>query len=127
MSDVPKRYLELGLRLGRHIDGLIDAYFGPPEIKERVDAEELLPPANIARDAAALIENLDGLEEQRRNWLRAQLFGLQTVARRLAGEEISFVDEVEWCYGVAPERVPEERFEAVQSPRGDAPRQWLAR
>ena len=113
MSDVPKRYLELGLRLGRHIDGLIDAYFGPPEIKERVEAEELLPPANIARDAAALIEDLDGLEEQRRNWLRAQLFGLQTVARRLAGEEISFVDEVEWCYGVAPERVPEERFEAV--------------
>jgi hypothetical protein len=113
MSDVPERYLELGLRLGRHIDGLVDAYYGPPEIKERVDAEELRAPADLARDAATLIEELDGLEEQRQNWLRAQLVGLETVARRLAGEEISFVDEVERCYGIAPERVPEERFEAV--------------
>jgi hypothetical protein len=113
VSDVSERYLELGLRLGRHIDGLIDAYYGPPEIKDRVDAEELPPPADLARNAAALIEDLDGLEEQRRRWLSAQLVGLETVARRLAGEEMSFVDEVERCYGVAPERVPEERFEAV--------------
>jgi hypothetical protein len=113
MSDVPERYLELGLRLGRHIHGLVDAYFGPPEIMDRVDAEELSEPADLARDAAALIGDLDGLEEQRRSWLRAQLIGLETVARRLAGEEIPFVDEVERCYGIAPERVPEEQFEAA--------------
>ncbi len=26
-----RRYLDLGLQLGRHIDGLVDAYYGPPE------------------------------------------------------------------------------------------------
>ena len=25
-----ERYLELGLRLGKHVDGLVDAYYGPP-------------------------------------------------------------------------------------------------
>ena len=113
MSDVPERYVELGLRLGRHVDGLVDAYFGPAELKQRVDAEELRAPKDLARDAAELLDGLDGdgLERQRGEWLRAQLVGLETVARRLAGEEIAFEDEVERCYGVRPERVPEETFE----------------
>jgi hypothetical protein len=111
MSDVPERYLELGLRLGRHADGLVDAYYGPAEIKERVEAEELQAPADLARDAANLIESLDGLEGQRRDWLRAQLVGLETVARKLAGEDIAYADEVERCYGIRPEHVPEEAFE----------------
>ena len=113
MSEVPERYLELGLRLGRHLDGLIDAYFGPPEIKERVDAEEPRNPTELAHDAAVLLEGLDGLEAKRRTWLQAQLVGLETVARRLAGDEIPFVEEVERCYGIAPERAPEDRFEAA--------------
>ena len=39
--------------------------------------------------------------------------GLETVARRLAGEEIAFEDEVERCYGVRPRRAPEDVFEAA--------------
>ena len=42
--DVITSYLELCLRLGRHIDGLVDAYYGPPEISEQVEAEELREP-----------------------------------------------------------------------------------
>ena len=102
-----EHYLELCLRLGRHVDGLVDAYYGPAEISERVDAEELRDPAKLAQDAASL---LDQVEE---DWLGAQLLGLETVARKLAGEEISYEDEVERCYGVRPEWVPEETFEAA--------------
>jgi hypothetical protein len=111
MSDVPERYVELGLRLGRHLDGLVDAYFGPPEIAARIEDEELRPPAELARDASDLLESLDGFEESRRRWLRDQLVGLETVARKLAGEEIPYHEEVERCYGVRPERVPEEKLE----------------
>jgi hypothetical protein len=102
-----ERYLELCLRLGRHVDGLVDAYYGPAEIKERVDAEELRDPAALVKDAASLLEEADD------GWLRAQLVGLETVARKLAGEEIPYEDEVERCYGVRPEWVPEESFEAA--------------
>jgi hypothetical protein len=32
MIDSPaERYLRLGLQLGRHVDGLVDAYVGPAE------------------------------------------------------------------------------------------------
>ncbi len=30
---VAERYIELGLRLGRHVDGLVDSYYGPPELQ----------------------------------------------------------------------------------------------
>src|SRR4029453_8833915 len=55
--------------------------------------------------------SLDGLAGQRRNWLKAQLSGLETFARKLAGEELSFEDEVERCYGIRPIRAPESEFE----------------
>jgi hypothetical protein len=32
-------YLLLGLRLRRHVDGLVDAYYGPEELRRQVDAE----------------------------------------------------------------------------------------
>lgn len=106
--DVVASYLELCLRLGRHVDGLVDAYYGPPEISERLEAERLPDPAKLAEDAASL---LDAADDNR--WLKSQLVGLETVARRLAGEEIAYEDEVERCYGIRPMRVPEEQFEAT--------------
>ena len=46
---VVERYLELGLQLGRHIDGFVDAYFGPPDIKARVDAAPVVATSSRAR------------------------------------------------------------------------------
>jgi hypothetical protein len=122
VSDIPERYVELGLRLGRHVDALVDSYYGPTEFAERVAAEDPRPPAKLARDASALAEEVDRgeLDGSRGDWLRAQLVGLETVARRLAGEEIPFAEEVERCYGVRPERLPEERFEAAHQALDEA-------
>lgn len=106
--DVVTSYIELGLRLGRHIDGLVDAYYGPSEIAEGVEAEEPQDAAALVSDAGRLLESLDD-----RSWLQAQVIGLDTVARRLAGEEISYEDEIERCYGIRPERVPEEALEGA--------------
>ena len=52
MGDVVERYIELGLRLGRLLDGLVDAYYGPPELARRVAAEPVPDPAKLAADAA---------------------------------------------------------------------------
>lgn len=114
--DVVTPYLELCLRLGRHIDGLVDAYYGPPEISERIEAEDLREPAGLVDDAAAVLASLDdeGLDESRRRWLRSQTVGLEAVAVRLAGQELAYEDEVERCYGVRPEWVDESFFETAR-------------
>lgn len=108
-----ERYLTLGLRLGRHVDGLVDAYYGPPELAEAVEREELLVPARLAADADALLADLEAaeLDERRRGWLQDQLIGMRAYAGRLAGERLGYLDEVELCHGVRPARIPEEEFE----------------
>ncbi len=113
------RYLELGLRLGRHVDGFVDAYYGPPALAARVDAEPVAAPARLVAEAAGLLVDLDAgvdagvLDASRRRWLRAQVVGLHTSARKLAGESIGYADEVEWCYGVRPTFRDEEAFAAA--------------
>jgi hypothetical protein len=104
-----ERYLVLGLRLGRHVDGLVDAYYGPSELKEQVDAEELIPAEQLAVDAETLRDELpDG-------WLRDQVQGCATYARVIAGDTISYTDEVEGCYGVRPAKVSTDVYEAVHA------------
>ena len=113
------RYIELGLRLGRHVDGFVDAYYGPVSLAERVDHEPLREPAALVAEAGQLIVDLDGgagepdLGPDRRRWLRGQVVGLHTSARKLAGAQVSYADEVEQCYGVRPQRRDEEEFEAA--------------
>jgi hypothetical protein len=105
----PERYLELGLRLGKHVDGLVDAYYGPAELQAQVDAEETFAAAKLASDADALLAELDD------SWLRDQVRGCATYAHVLAGDDISYVDEVEGCYGVRPARTPVSVYEAAHA------------
>lgn len=118
----PEGYVELGLRLGRHVDGLVDSYYGDPSVKERVEGEPLREQAALVEDAERLMSELDddGLDEQRSRWLRSQLVGLETVARKLAGEEIAYADEVERCYGVRPSLMPEAELEMAHRALDDA-------
>lgn len=105
MSEAAEQYLELAFRVGKHLDNLVDSYYGPPEISERVEAEEPREPSALAEDAAQIRESTDS------PWLEAQLTALETAARKLAGEDISYEDEIERYYGIPAEWIPEERFE----------------
>lgn len=106
-------YLRLGLALGRHIDGLVDAYYGPPGFAEAAAAGPPEPPAVLADRARRLLGDLaidSDLDATRRNWLTAQVRGLHTTARKVSGEPIGYLDEIAECYGVRVGLVPEEVF-----------------
>ncbi|OLB80983.1 MAG: hypothetical protein AUI14_04805 [Actinobacteria bacterium 13_2_20CM_2_71_6] len=110
---VAERYLRLGLRIGRHVDGIVDAYFGPAELAAAVDAEPLADPPVLVSEAEALLDELgDG-------WLRDQVVGLRTYAGVLAGESRPYADEVEGCYGVRPAYTDEAVFTAAHERLGD--------
>ena len=123
-AGVVDRYLRLGLRLGRHIDGLVDAYYGPPAFAAEIDAEPVWPPDRLMAEARGIVGDLDAgmaiegtpegeLAPARRRWLRAQVLGLWTTARKLSGAEVTYADEVEACYGVRPTRVDDSVFAAA--------------
>ena len=106
---VAEDYLLLGLRLGKHVHGLVDAYYGPEDLKDAVDEEPPVHASELADDASNLRDSLED------GWLRDQVHGLWTYARVLAGEEMSYSDEVEGCYGVRPRRTPESVFEQAHA------------
>ena len=117
-----ERYLELGLRLGRHNPDLVDAYHGPDDVAHRIADEPVSTAAELRRVARCLIADLDAgapldfvddPEPQRRAWLRGQTRGLETVAAKLDGAELTYVEEVENCYGVTPRWFDEEEVAAA--------------
>jgi hypothetical protein len=102
-----ERYLRLGLQLGRHVEGIVDAYYGPPQLAAAVDAEPPVEPGTLVAAAEALLDELgDG-------WLRDQVIGLRTYAGALAGASGTYPDEVEGCYGVRPTFTDEAVFTAA--------------
>jgi len=110
-----ERYVWLCLRVGRHVEGFIDAYIGPAEWQRAVAAEELVDPSRLNDAAQAMLDELDGttLEDDRRRWLRAQLEAVECVTARLSGAEMAWADEVERCLGLRPTRTDTSVFEEV--------------
>jgi hypothetical protein len=118
---LPERYLLLGLRLGKHVDGLVDGYFGPPELQDTVDREDLAEPDLLLDEARALsaeVATWNG-DPQRTRWLSGQLEGLACVAEMVTGAEPPWREAVHRCYGLDVEPVAEERF-AVAHEKLDA-------
>jgi len=109
VTTVTERYLRLGLQIGRHVEGIVDAYYGPPELAAAVDAEPPVDPRELVSAAEALLDELED------GWLRDQVAGLRTYAGVLAGESASYADEVEGCYGVRPTYTDEAVFTAAHA------------
>ena len=108
-----ERYLRLGLRLGQHVEGIVDAYFGPPVFAAAVDAEPLAEPEALVSAAQELLDELED------GWLKDQVAGLRTFAGVLAGEPIPYADEVERCFGVRATHTDEAVFTAAHERLAD--------
>jgi hypothetical protein len=107
VTSVAERYLRLGLQVGRHVEGIVDAYYGPPELAAEVEADAPVDARALVSAAEALLDELDD------GWLRDQVAGLRTYVGALAGEAGSYADEVEGCYGVRPTCTDESVFTAA--------------
>lgn len=108
---IARDYLLLQLTIGEKEEGYIDAYYGPPEIREQAEAEAVtndLP--QLSERVAALRERIaeagpeeGSLEARRAAFLDAQLVAAQTRLRMMQGEVLSFQDEAEGLFGVRPD------------------------
>ncbi len=106
MDDVAREYLLIGLGVGELEEGLVDAYFGPPELVEEARAAKQ-PADKLAARADALRDSLGTVDDaQRARWLDRQLVALAALARNIGGERLPYVDEVERCFDARSERTP---------------------
>ena len=103
---IAAEYLLLGLRLDQHQPGLVDGYFGPADIKARVDMEQRVPASRLRDDAVSLRDRVarEVPEPDRRAWLDGQLRALEAQADVLAGAAPSFTSLTTRFMGIVPQR-----------------------
>lgn len=113
-----REYILLAFRMEKAIrkfteSRFVDYYYGPPEWKAEVEAEAESSPSELVRDAMALEDALasQGFEAHRAMYLEKQLVALETVCRKLGGETFSLEEEVQRCFDIHAERIPESQFE----------------
>lgn len=112
---ISMRYLRLALELDQHLVGLVDAYTGPAALRDAVQAQPPRPAAVIATELATLRDEVQqsSYPAPRKAYLAAQLGALATLARKQAGDPISYRDEVRACFDIEPQHVAEDLFEAA--------------
>src|SRR5215470_12951743 len=84
-------YIQLAFWVDRHFPGSVDAYFGPPELKDQALAGELPPPAALAEAGGALAQAVAAdadLAPDRRAYLAAQVGALRTTVDLLQGQAL---------------------------------------
>ncbi|MFN0142601.1 MAG: DUF885 domain-containing protein [Mycobacterium sp.] len=114
-------YLLLGLRFDRIEEGYVDAFTGDPGLRRQVADEPTPNPAELARHADRLLVALEqlpretGFTDQRAEFIAAHLRALACAARRFAGEDIGFVDEVRQYFDVEISLGAPERYRAAHA------------
>ncbi len=101
-DDFVNEYLLLGLAFDRLEDGHVDAYTGDPALRRKVENAPTPDPRDLSHTARRLRDEIPGaaLSDERTRFLDVHLRALDCSARKFAGEEIGFVDEVEAYFDV---------------------------
>lgn len=110
LDDFGRQYLRLCLHIEKHVEGYVDAYLGPPDLKDAVDAVGQREPAALLDDLAKLKEQRPAADPQRARYLDAVFRAMDCTIRMAGGESFAYLDEVQRIYDIRPARVDEETF-----------------
>lgn len=116
-----REYLKLGLRFDRIEEGYVDSFTGDPALRRAVADEPAPQPAELAAAAKRLLAALDDVprtaafSEQRVEFIAAHLRALALSARKFAGADVGFVEEVRHYFDVEISRGDEDRYRAAHA------------
>lgn len=121
-----REYVRLVLAVGRHDADYVDAYYGPPALREEAD-RAVRPLEAIQREAAALLSHLhegiphgsDQMTRLRHSSLCRQLESLIARVGILQGARLSFDEESRSLYDAVAPDLGEEHFRAILQSLGE--------
>lgn len=107
-------YLRLVLEIhAHHIDGYVDSYYGPPELKVEIESAPPKKPAELLAAVEDLKQRIPTRDPSRARYLSAGLRGIECTIQMLNGTEFDYLDEVYRIYDIQPELIDESRFVAA--------------
>jgi hypothetical protein len=112
-----REYARLSFGIERHVPGFIDAYLGPDDVRTAIDPESTPVPAALVTAAQELLARIPLLDatESRKGYLTKQVEAMLTTARRVAGEELPYREEVRLLFDIEPKATPEGIYDAAIS------------
>jgi hypothetical protein len=110
LDNFGRAYLRLALEINKHVDGYIDSYIGPAELKAEVESSGKKPARALLDDLASLREKLPTGDPAREAYLSAILRAIECTLRIQTGEELEYLDEVNRLYDISPQKVDESEF-----------------
>ena len=114
-------YLRLGLAFDRLERGFVDAYTGDPALKAEVENASAPDPARLADRARGLLADLPGaLDAARAEFIGAHLRALECSARKFAGDDVGFVDEVRAYFDVDIAMADPDRYRQAHADLAEA-------
>ncbi|MCA9935050.1 MAG: hypothetical protein H6662_10565 [Ardenticatenaceae bacterium] len=115
LDEFSRTYLTLTLEIDKHIDGYIDAYTGPADLKTAVSATPKREPTALLDDLAWLQANIPTEDVARADYVTAVLTALQCTLHLLRGDDVPYLDEVQRLYDIRPSLVDEAEFSAAHN------------
>ncbi|MFX1389681.1 MAG: hypothetical protein ACFE9Z_06420 [Promethearchaeota archaeon] len=117
LNDFAVGYFTLGLRINKHINGYVEHYYGPPEIKRKIDLEEKLSPKVLLDNFNNLKRKLDkqNFESNRLNFFNKTFTAIETILKKLSGEKIPYLEQVEKLFDFTPKLYDEDVFHYLSS------------
>lgn len=114
MNTIAEDYVLTCFRLQKYVPGLVDAYFGPLELKQRAEADSAYSLEQIEID---IFSNLRLLTEAgssaRTAFLSKQFKALKALTEIELGYDYTFMDEVKLIYDIEPKLTPLEEYESA--------------
>ncbi len=111
LTDFDRRYIQLALEIEKHIPGYVDAYIGPPELRQEVKDTPPRSPQELLDELQRLRSDVPDANADRAAYLQAALRAIAGTLRILNGEELDYLDEVALLYDIQPRPVEEAIFE----------------
>ena len=112
LDEFGKNYLLLGLRIGKLIEGYVESYYGPPELKKIVDKEQPSSPKKLLSVCNSLQQDLQnqGFADNRIKILNKMLGAMETSLNVANGKSIPYLEQVNKFYDIKPELVDNSIF-----------------
>jgi hypothetical protein len=111
LTDFDRRYIQLALEIEKHIPGYVDAYIGPPELRQEVEASPPRSPQELLDEAQRLRGDVPDTSADRAAYLQGALRAIEGTLRILNGDQLDYLDEVALLYDIEPQQVDETTFE----------------
>ena len=110
LDDFGKAYLSISLEINKHLEGYVDAYYGPADLKVEIESGEKKSPHTLTDDLAHLRDLIPTDNPSRHSYLTAIMRAMDCTIRTLNGEEFDYLDEVYRLFDISPEPIEENQF-----------------